>query len=213
MITIILAGGRATRLSVSAQDIPKILVLAKGKPILEHQLDLLRVHNLFDVRLSLGHFAEKVVEYLNLRPKDEMNIDYVVEENRLGTGGAIKFASQGLDEEFLVFNGDNVSDFNLTEFIENYERNKPHGIVGSIGLFHWPDISDMGYVDTENELIVSFKEKTGEQKPGHINAGFYILHPAIFKYMEPESFSIEHDFFVKLPPKSLSSHIHNLFFN
>lgn len=213
MKTIILAGGKATRLPISAKDIPKILVLARGKPILEHQLDLLKFHGLFDVRLSLYHFADKVIDYLEKRPKDKMIIDYVVEEKPLGTGGGIKFASKGLNEEFAVFNGDNVSNFNLTEFIKNYERNKPRGIMGSIGLFHWPDISDMGYVNTENELIISFKEKTGEKISGHINAGFYILHPEIFKDIEQENFSIEHDVFVKLPPNSLSAYIHSGFWH
>ena len=65
MKVIILAGGKATRLPESAKNIPKLLVKIAGKPILQHQIDLLIKHGLNDIRFSLGYKADKIIEYLN----------------------------------------------------------------------------------------------------------------------------------------------------
>ena len=62
MKVIILAGGRGTRLPASAKNIPKALVKIDGKPVLQHQLDLLEKHGFTDIRFALGYHAEKIID-------------------------------------------------------------------------------------------------------------------------------------------------------
>ena len=87
--------------------ISKLLVKVAGKPILQHQIDLLAKHDLNDIRFSLGYKAEQIIDYLNGK------YEYIKETRPLGTGGAIKFASKDLDEDFMVLNGDILSNVSL----------------------------------------------------------------------------------------------------
>lgn len=197
MKVIILAGGKATRLPQSAKNIPKSLVDVAGKPILQHQIDLLEKHGLNDVRFSLGYMADKIIDYL------DGHYEYIVEPKLLGTGGAIKFASRDLKEDFMVLNGDILSDINLSEFIAKYQYNDnvSRQTLGVISLFFQEDASDYGLVRIENERVMDFLEKPSQKCSGHINTGFYILSPKIFENVSRETFSIERDIFPEMVRK------------
>lgn len=210
MKVIILAGGKGTRLPKSAKNIPKSLVNIAGKPILQHQIDLLERHGLDDIRFSLGYQADQIIEYLNEK------YEYIIEPEPLGTGGAIKFASKDLKQDFMVLNGDILADINLSEFISKYlasrmqkQYNVSRETLGAISLFFQKDASDYGLVQIENERIADFLEKPDQKCSGHINAGIYILSPAIFRDINNISFSIEKDVFPRLAQnKTLMAFIH-----
>jgi len=203
MKIIILAGGKGTRLPESAKNIPKPLVKIAGKPILQHQIDLLKKHGLSDIRFSLSYMADQIISYLNGK------YEYIIEPEPLGTGGAIKFASKDLKEEFMVLNGDILSDINLSEFIATYQYNVLQNKLGAISLFFQKDASDYGLVRIENERIADFLEKPDQKCSGHINAGFYILSPKVFENVSRETFSIERDIFPEMVKKEqLVAYIH-----
>jgi NDP-sugar pyrophosphorylase family protein len=189
MKVIILAGGKATRLPQSAKNIPKSLVRVAGKPILQHQIDLLEKHGLKDIRLSLGYMADKIIDYLDGK------YEYIIESEPLGTGGAIKFASKNLKEEFMVLNGDILSDIDLSKFIK-FHKNVPQ--TNSLAVWYCQDARPYGLIDLKGKKAVKFKEKPQSPTSGYINAGFYILSPNIFKNIKKTSFSIEKDVFSKL---------------
>lgn len=202
MIAIILAGGKGTRLPESAKNIPKALVSINNKAIIQHQLDQLEKHGITDVIFALGFRHDHIIEHIKGKYR------YVIEKEPLGTGGAIKFASKGLTEPFLVLNGDILSDFDFSAFIDHFNNKK--GIKGSLGLIWMENAKDYGLVLHENEVINVFTEKPQEPIAGHINTGFYILHPEIFNSIEQESFSIEKELFPKLADdKVLSAFIHS----
>ena len=205
MKVIILAGGKGTRLPESAKNIPKPLVKVGNKPILQHQIDLLKEHGLSDIRFSLGYKADQIINHLKGK------YEYVIEPEPLGTGGAIKFASRDLKEDFMVLNGDILSDINLSEFIAKYQYNDnvSRQTLGAISLFFQNDASDYGLVQIENERVTDFLEKPNQKCSGHINAGFYILSPVIFQNIQNRSFSIEKEVFPKLARnKALIAFIH-----
>ncbi len=189
MKVIILAGGKGTRLPQSAKNTPKPLVKIAGKPILQHQIDLLEKHGLTDIRFSLGYMANQIIDYLGDRH------EYIIEPEPLGTGGAIKFASKDLKEDCMVLNGDILSDLNLSKFIK-FHKNVPQ--TNSLMVWYCQDARPYGLIDLKGKKAVKFKEKPQNPTSGYINAGFYILSPNIFKNIKKTSFSIENDVFSKL---------------
>ena len=189
MKVIILAGGRANRLPNSAKNIPKPLVRIAGQPILEHQLAWLKEHGLTDIRFSLGHFNQKIIDYLKGR------CEYVIEKEPLGTGGAIKLACQDLKEEFMVLNGDNLTDADLTGFLKFHQK---HSLANSLVGWRCPDARNWGLLKNRGIRILEFKEKPKRKCSGLINAGIYLLSPEIFKPIKEKSFSIEYGVFPDL---------------
>ncbi len=175
MKTIILAGGKGTRLPVSGADKQKVLVEIGGKTILDHQIEWLKKHNLKDITLSLGFRAEQVIKYIKNSPHLKgVNIDYIVETAPLGTGGALKYASESIKDDFLALNGDILTDNNLTKFIKSH-KNVPRGtFLGSILAWKCQNVGDFGLLEIENGKIRAFHEKQAEIKRGFINTGVYI---------------------------------------
>lgn len=187
MKAIILAGGFGTRLKNLTKDTPKPLIKIGGKTILEHQLDLLAKYGFKDVILSLHHFPEKIIEHIKRRTE---RITPIIEKTPLGTGGAIKHCSSGINQEFMVLNGDVLTDINLKSFVENHQGN-------TIAVCR-ASVRDYGYTELEGLKITDFLEKTNQDKIGWVNAGFYILSPEVFKEKRSTPFSMERDVFPKL---------------
>lgn len=211
MKAIILAGGKATRLPESAKDLPKALVEVGNKSILRHQIDQLLKHGFFDIRLALGYRAEQIIEWLEKAEikNPKLRIDWVIEQEPLDTGGAIKFASSDLREPFLVLNGDVLSDIDFTGFYKRFRERRDENLVA---VYHVPDARSYGMIKKNKGRIVRFLEKPSEPVAGHINAGFYILSPHIFKDTQEKKFSIEKGIFPQLASNGqLGYYIHRGF--
>lgn len=189
---IILAGGRGTRMPDEEKHLPKPLVAVGSKPILAYQIERLRDHGFEDIRISLCHKAYMIVDWLTLN--GQHSISYFIEKEALGTGGGIKFASRGITEPFIAFNGDNLADFDFSGLLNEASRSGQSVICG----VHIHDASDFGLVEySDDGRIRAFREKRPESASGTINAGAYAIHPRDFDNM-PDSFSIERDLFPSL---------------
>ncbi|GAF79564.1 unnamed protein product [marine sediment metagenome] len=196
MKIIILAGGKATRLPKSAKNIPKTLIKIAGKTILQHQINLLQKHGLTDIRLSLGYRANEIIDYLTCLPAGkDGKYEYIIEPKPLGTGGAIKFASKDLKEDFMVLNGDNLMDIDLTKFIQFH---KSHSLANSMIGWFCKDTRGWGLIKNKGIKISEFKEKPKTKCQGLISTGVYILSSEIFKSIKAKSFSVEYDIFPNL---------------
>jgi len=197
MKAIILAGGLGTRLRPLTEKTPKPLLPVKGLPIIEHAILNLKKHGIKDVILSIGYQAEKIKEYFGKGEKWEINVDYSVEDQPLGTGGALKKASQGIVETFVAINGDNLADFDWTSALRSHAES---GAKITLQLFPVEDVTKFGIARLDNGKIVEFIEKpTVEQAPSNLNnAGGYIFEPEVMEKL-PEGFCmIEKDCFEKL---------------
>ena len=213
MKAIILAGGKATRLPKSAKDIPKALVDVGGKPVIQHQLDRLYEHGFFDIRLALGYKAAQIIDWIKgFNPpagRQKFRIDFIVEPEPLDTGGAIKFASRDLRGPFMVLNGDILSDVHFKNFSEKFKGGSEENMMA---VYHTVDARSYGIIKKNKSRIINFLEKPEGAMPGYINAGFYILHPKIFKNIKEERFSIEKNIFPQLATqKKLGYYIHKGF--
>ena len=188
---IVLAGGFGTRLQSVVKDIPKPMAPVAGKPFLEHLLQYLSQYGIEKSILSVGYKWETIKNYFG-DSYGEMKLEYSVEDEPLGTGGAILKAVQSSDEEqFFVFNGDSFFNINLNNF------NSKHQTLNSklsLALKRMRNFDRYGVVRTDaSNRIISFEEKKFYEE-GDINGGIYILHRDLFSEMNlPERFSFEQD--------------------
>ena len=207
MITtaIILAGGFGTRLQSVVNDLPKPMAPINGEPFLNYQLNYLKHYGIKNVILSVGYLAEKIKAYYGYN-FNGLEIDYVVEENPMGTGGGIRLALEKCTESLsFVLNGDSFFDVDLIKFNDLHIQNRSQI---SLALRKVNNSERYGTIEkTKENIISSFKEKSGIDHEGIINGGVYLLDKNLYLQKTPSAtnFSIEKDFFEKQLSNSLIS--------
>jgi len=207
MITtaIILAGGFGTRLQSVVNDLPKPMAPINGEPFLNYQLNYLKHYGIKNVILSVGYLAEKIKAYYGSN-FNGLEIDYVVEENPMGTGGGIRLALEKCTESLsFVLNGDSFFDVDLIKFNDLHIQNRSQI---SLALRKVNNSERYGTIEkTKENIISSFKEKSGIDHEGIINGGVYLLDKNLYLQKTPSAtnFSIEKDFFEKQLSNSLIS--------
>lgn len=199
MKAIILAGGLGTRLRPLTDETPKPLLLIKGIPIIEHALNNFKKHGIKDIILSIGYKADKIKEYFKDGAHLGVNISYCIEDEPLGTGGAIRLAAKGINETFIAINGDNLADFNWTDMINYHKKNNAKI---TLGLYPVEDVTQYGIARLEEDKLMEFIEKPSVEKaPSNLNnAGAYLIEPAALNILPQGKSSIERDCFEKLAP-------------
>jgi mannose-1-phosphate guanylyltransferase len=178
---VVLVGGFGTRLRPLTNDTPKQMLPVAGRPMIERVLAHLAGHGIDEVVLSLGYRPDAFTEAYPDATCAGVRLVYAVEPEPLDTAGAIAFAARhaGLDERFLVVNGDILTDLDLAALVELHERS---GAEGTIALTKVDDPSQFGVVPTdEHGRVEAFVEKPapGEAPTDLINAGFYVLEPGV----------------------------------
>jgi mannose-1-phosphate guanylyltransferase len=202
---LILAGGEGTRLRPLTSTIPKPVVPLVGRPFITYMLEWLRGHGVDDVILGCGFMADRVQRVLGDGSGLGIRLRYLEEPRPLGTGGALKFAEDLLDERFFMLNGDVLTDLDLSAQLEAHQRT---GARATLGLVPVADPSAYGLVRIEADgAVTEFVEKPGPEQagPNLINAGAYILDRGVLDGMPPAgtNVSIERDVFPTLVEQGL----------
>ena len=146
-----------------------------GRPLISYMLEWLRGHGVDDVIMSCGFMADGVRDVLGDGSSLGIRLRYVEEPRPLGTGGALKFAQELLDERFFMLNGDILTDIDLTDQLRQHERT---GARATLALIPVEDPSAYGLVRRNPDCSVSeFVEKPGPEQidTDLINAGAYVL--------------------------------------
>lgn len=194
---VILAGGKGTRLRSLYNDRPKALVPVGGKPFIEWQVDWLLKSGIDHIIISAGYRADQLYHWAA-----DTDID-VVEENRpLGTGGAVRFATDAFDDDhFFVLNGDSlcpaVNFQTLESVFQGLENaNKRLGVLAVAPI---EDTGRYGTVEFDTTgRITAFREKE-QRESGFINAGVYRLSRQVLEEVPAdEMVSLETDVFPRL---------------
>jgi len=191
---VVMAGGEGTRLRPLTSNQPKPMVPIVGKPCMEHILELLRLHELDDVVVTLAFMPQAIRSYFGTGETLGMNIEYSVEELPRGTAGSVRLASGALDDTCLVISGDALCDVDLSALIA-FHREK--GAAVTIGLKSVDNPLEFGIVVTDEEgRVERFLEKPswGQVFSDTINTGIYVLEPEVLKHVpadRPYDFSKE----------------------
>ena len=194
MKAVVMAGGEGTRLRPLTSNQPKPMVPIVGKPCMEHILDLLRRHGMNEVVVTLAFMPQAIRTYFGGGESLDMDVDYSVEEQPLGTAGSVKLAERRLDETFLVISGDALCDGDLTSLVEAH---KAKGAAVTIGLKSVDNPLEFGIVVTDEEgRVERFLEKPswGQVFSDTINTGIYVLEPEVLQHVptdRPYDFSKE----------------------
>ncbi len=196
---IILAGGLGTRLRPLTDATPKPLLPICGKAIVEHIILNLKKHNINNIILSIGYKADQIQQHFKDGQQLGVNISYCIEDEPLGTGGAIKQAATNLTEPFIVLNGDNLGDFDYTSMVQTHHT---HNAKITIALYPVEDVTQYGIAKLDGNRLIQFIEKPKrEEAPSNLNnAGAYIINPSALTILPEGKSSIERDCFEKVAP-------------
>lgn len=191
---IILVGGLGTRLRPVISDLPKALAPVNNRPFLFYVFDYLLTQNIQKVILCTGYLHEKVYEIIGNSYK-RISITYSVENEPLGTGGAVKKACPKIIEEtFFLLNGDTLFTVNLKTLAQKHYQNKSDL---TIALREVSDASRYGRIVRKGSRIIGFMEK-GVAGAGEINGGIYVIEKKMCEHFPAaSSFSFEKDFLEK----------------
>jgi D-glycero-alpha-D-manno-heptose 1-phosphate guanylyltransferase len=194
---IILAGGLGTRLSGTiTPELPKCMAPVNGRPFLEYLLQYLDDLGLQRVILSVGHKHQPVTEHFGNK-FSELQLEYAIEKEPLGTGGALQLAMQKVYEPLvLVLNGDTFFEVDVPKLV-NAHRSRD--AVVTLALHEVDDASRYGSVIIDEERrITAFAEKSRSAGKGLVNGGMYVINKRYFISKGlPEKFSFEHDLLQK----------------
>jgi NDP-sugar pyrophosphorylase family protein len=200
MKAILLAGGKGTRLRPLTLHTPKPVVPIFDRAFLHYQIDLLRqIPEIDEVILSLNYQPRRIEEVFGDGAGTGVKIRYVVEPSPLGTGGAIRYAAQGITDTLVVFNGDVMTSVDVNAVVQLHRR---HQAKATIVLTPVDNPSAYGLVETESDgRVRRFLEKPNpdEITCDTINAGIYVLEPDTFDRIPRDvSYSIERAYFPSL---------------
>ena len=199
MKAIILAGGKGERLRPFTNNCPKGMLKIEGKPILEYQLEWLKKYGVNEVVFACCHLSHAIQDYFGDGKKFSMKINYSIEDEPLGRGGAVKQAWNMIDskEAIIVVNGDIYTETDLSKVIASH--NEKRGIIATITIF--PYKSPYGIVRlNEDGYVIGFDEKRA--LPYWVNGGIYVFEPGIMDYL-PDKGDHEVATFPVLAQKSL----------
>jgi mannose-1-phosphate guanylyltransferase len=195
---VVLVGGFGTRLRPLTLSTPKQMLPIVDRPMIERVVEALAAHGVTEAVLSLGYRPDAFVEAYPDGRCAGVDLHYAVEPEPLDTAGAVRFAarSAGLDETFVVVNGDVLTDLDLSGL---WKLHHERGAEGTIALTPVDDPSRYGVVPTDDEgRVVAFVEKPapGTAPTNWINAGTYVLEPSVLDRIDDgRKVSIERETF------------------
>jgi D,D-heptose 1,7-bisphosphate phosphatase len=177
---VILCGGRGTRLGTATADMPKpLLSIGGGTPFLDVLIFELARQGIKNILLLAGYKSEQIVTYAAstpLRARFGLEIVVSVEPQPAGTGGAVWWARNQLDERFFLLNGDSWFDVNLLALASRAAGNA--STAGAIALRPLAEAARFGVVELCGERIMRFAERPAQPGAGLISGGVYVLKRA-----------------------------------
>ncbi len=188
---LILCGGSGTRFREVRDDIPKVLAPINGTPFIDLILEDLIVQGFQRIILATGHLSIKIENHL----KQRNDAEYIIskESKPLGTGGAIKFAEQYFNSNFiLVLNGDSKIECYFADLLSFHQKKQANITVLISKVIGG---KDYGNVEINNDdRIVNFLEKPAAEKTSLVNAGVYLLNIGLLESQrKSHNYSFEKD--------------------
>ena len=190
MKVVIMAGGKGTRISSVASDIPKPMIKIEGIPVLEREIGCLKEQGFDDIIITVSHLGNNIMDYFGdgsgnspvTRQPFGVHIEYYFENELLGNAGALFKIKDKLTEDFLLLNADAMFDVDFNRFVEYH---KQHG--GLVTLFTHPNSHpyDSGLIvadkNGEVEKCLAKEDERPRYYRNRVNAGLHVINPKILE--------------------------------
>lgn len=190
MKVVIMAGGKGTRISSIASDIPKPMIKINGVPVLEHEICSLKKQGFTEFIITLSHLGNVIMDYFGDGSKKSpvtgqpfgVNIEYFVEEIPLGNAGALFQIKDKLTEDFLLLNADAIFDIDFNRFVDFHKKKG-----GLVTLFTHPNSHpyDSGLIIADDNGAVQQWLAKEDVRPkwykNRVNAGLHVMSPAVLE--------------------------------
>jgi NDP-sugar pyrophosphorylase family protein len=178
MRAIVLAGGKGTRLAPYTTILPKPLMPIGDMPILEVLVRQMKRAGVEEIIVTVGHLANLLKAYFNDGSQFGVSISYSIEAHPLGTAGPLALV-QGLDQTFLVTNGDVLTTLNLRTLIEYHQK---QGAVATIAMHQRQVRIDFGVIGCDNNnQVVGYTEKPSYDYL--VSMGVYVFEPCVLEHI------------------------------
>ncbi len=182
---VIMAGGRGTRLSPLTENLPKPMIRVAGKPILERILLHLVSYGIRNFYISVNYLGAIIEEYFGDGSQFGCSIEYLHEDEPLGTGGAISLIPDKLQYPFILLNGDLITEVNIDHLLAFHTSG---GYIATMGVKRYFHHVPYGCIETKDNNIVALIEKPTLEKL--VNAGVYVINPELIDIVPRQFFPI-----------------------
>ena len=178
-VIIIMAGGFGARLRPYTDNCPKPMLLVRNKPIIEHIILNAKSEGFYKFIITTYYLGSVIEKYFGKGGKLNVEIDYIREKKPLGTTGALGLIDSKLNEDFIVTNGDVISDVNYGDVLDFHCKNSS---IATMAVRQHELRNPYGVVQIDGEDIIGFEEKPVVRS--NINAGIYALSPKVMDFIE-----------------------------
>jgi len=177
-VMVVMAGGLGTRLRPHTEKCPKPLLMVAGKPIMEHIIVQAKNDGFNRFIVSTHYLSHMIKDYFGDGDKWGVSIEYINEEEPLGTAGALSYIKSHVDKSFVVTNGDVLTDIRYSELLGFHARHDAEATM-AIRLHEWRH--PFGVVEIDGVEIIGFEEKPIART--HVNAGVYVLNSTVLELL------------------------------
>ena len=191
MKVVIMAGGKGTRISSVASDIPKPMLKIGGVPVLEREIRCLKEQGFDDFTITVSHLGHIIMNYFGDGSNLGVHIEYFIEKRPLGNAGALFRLKDKLKEDFLLLNADAIFDIDFNRMVAYHKEKR-----GLVTLFTHPNSHpyDSGLVIADKdgvvEQLLTKEDVRPEYYQNRINAGIHVMSPNV---LEQEDYTLQND--------------------
>ncbi len=175
---VLMAGGLGTRLRPLTETVPKPMLTVGGRPLLEHIIGVFADQGFWRISISVNYRAEMVRAHFGDGTAFGVEIDYIEEDQQMGTAGALSLLAEKPDAPFIVMNGDLLVSLQFSELLDFHAQKKA---LGTLVVREFEQQVPYGVVRTEEGLMTGIEEKPIERY--FVNGGIYILSPEALNHL------------------------------
>lgn len=199
---ILMAGGLGTRLGDLTRQCPKPLIQVGGKPLLETIVGNFKEYGFHNIFLSVNYKAEMIESYFKNGSELGVNINYLHEQKRLGTAGALSLLKQKPDKPIIIMNGDLLTKINFQQLLDYHIQHKG---MATMCVRAYSYQVPYGVVRIEGERLMAIDEKPVQDF--FVNAGIYVLEPEALQWIPENSYYDMPSLFEELISKGMQTNV------
>lgn len=184
MYAVIMAGGKGARVASVNNSIPKPLIPICGKPVLLHQIECLRQQGITEIILTIGHLGEQIYNFFGDGSRFDVQIDYIREDDPLGTAGALYYLKEKVRDDFFLINGDLIFDVDLKRLMDFHKSHQAKVTLLGHPNDH-PYDSGMILADVDGKVTGWLtKEEKRKWYRNCVNAGIHVISSSLLEKIE-----------------------------